>query len=111
MRPEAEEATNSAKLGYGPSVYKNGALFSTPEASAKFDSTQKGVQTQRFAFNQDKGGGGTIGNYIATKNNTDVVDTGIPVIGMHAPLELVSKADLYEHKESLKNYFLRSIAF
>lgn len=111
MRPDAEEATNASKLGYGPSVYKNGPLFSTPEASARFDSTQKGVQTQRFAFNQDKGGGGTIGNYIATQNNTDVVDTGIPVIGMHAPLELISKSDLYEHKESLKNYFLRELAF
>ncbi|MEW5822503.1 MAG: hypothetical protein AB1782_20080 [Cyanobacteriota bacterium] len=111
MRPDAEEATNSAKLGYGPSVYKNGPLFSTPEASARFDSTQDGVQTQRFAFNQDKGGGGTIGNYLATQNNTDVIDTGIPVIGMHAPLELISKSDLYEHKESLKNYYLREIAF
>lgn len=111
MKPDAEEATNSAKLGYGPSVYKNGALFSTPEASAKFDSTQKGVQTQRFAFNQDKGGGGTIGNYLATQQNTDVVDTGIPVIGMHAPLELISKSDLFEHKESLKNYYVREMAF
>lgn len=111
MKPEAEESTNASKLGYGPSVYKNGPLFSTPEASARFDSTQKGVQSQRFAFNQDKGGGGTIGNYMATQNNTDVVDTGIPVIGMHAPLELVSKADLYEHKESLRNYFKRNLAF
>ena len=111
MRPEAEEASNSSKMGYGPSVYKNGALFSTPEASARFDSTQDGVQKQFFAFNQDKGGGGTIGNYMATQHNTDVVDTGVPVLGMHAPLELISKADLYEHKESLRRYFERNMAF
>jgi aspartyl aminopeptidase len=106
MRPEAEEATNASKLGYGPSLYKNGQLFSTPEASAKFNQTQKDVQLQAFAFNQDKGGGGTIGNYMATQNNTDVVDTGIPVIGMHAPLELISKSDLFEHYLSLKNYYV-----
>lgn len=111
IKPSAEEPTNSAKLGFGPSVYKNGALFSTPEASARFDSTQEGVQSQRFAFNQDKGGGGTIGNYLATQQNTDVVDTGIPVIGMHAPLELISKSDLFEHKESIKNYYAREMAF
>jgi aspartyl aminopeptidase len=105
MRPSAEEATNGAKLGHGPSLYKNGPLFSTPEASRKFMDTQKDVQLQSFAFNQDKGGGGTIGNYMATQNNTDVVDTGIPVIGMHAPIELISKDDLYEHYVSLKNYY------
>jgi aspartyl aminopeptidase len=105
MRPDAEEPTNAARLGHGPSIYKNGPLFSTPEASADFMRTQKGVQLQPFAFNQDKGGGGTIGNYLATQNNTDVVDTGIPVIGMHAPVELISKADLYEHYLSLKNYY------
>ena len=111
MRPDAEEASNSSKMGYGPSVYKNGALFSTPEASARFDSTQNGIQKQFFAFNQDKGGGGTIGNYMATQHNTDVVDTGVPVLGMHAPLELMSKADLYEHKESLRRYYERNLAF
>lgn len=105
MRPEVEEATNSAILGHGPSLYKNGPLFSTPEASAKFMQTQKGVQLQTFAFHQDIGGGGTIGNYIATKNNTDVIDSGIPVIGMHAPIEVISKSDLYEHYQSLLNYY------
>lgn len=40
------------------------------------------------------GGGGTVAKYIA-KLNIDTVDLGVPVISMHAPYELVSKADVY----------------
>ena len=42
----------------------------------------------------DLGGGGTVAKYIA-KNNIDTVDMGVPVLSMHAPYELVSKADVY----------------
>lgn len=43
----------------------------------------------------DAGGGGTIA-YILADMNMDVVDAGIPVENMHAPCEIVSKADVYE---------------
>ena len=43
----------------------------------------------------DIGGGGTVAKYIA-KMNIDTIDIGVPVISMHAPYELVSKADVYE---------------
>ena len=43
----------------------------------------------------DAGGGGTVAVYIAEKN-IDVVDLGVPVLSMHAPFEIISKADLYE---------------
>lgn len=42
----------------------------------------------------DQGGGGTIA-YILAKYGAEVVDCGTPVLSMHAPFELVSKADLY----------------
>ena len=42
----------------------------------------------------DAGGGGTISAYMA-KTGMDVVDCGIPVWSMHAPIELISKIDLY----------------
>ncbi|MBD5092124.1 MAG: aminopeptidase [Clostridiales bacterium] len=46
----------------------------------------------------DLGGGGTVAKYIAN-NNIDTVDMGVPVLSMHAPYELVSKADVYSaHK-------------
>lgn len=106
VRPGAEETTNAAKLGYGPMISKNGKLYSTPEASRKFFDTQGDeINTQTFAFHTDKGGGGTIGAIIATQCNTNVVDTGVPVLGMHAPKELSSKADILEHKLSMLNYY------
>ena len=43
----------------------------------------------------DVGGGGTVAKYIANMN-IDTVDIGVPVISMHAPYEVISKADLYE---------------
>ena len=43
----------------------------------------------------DQGGGGTVAMFIA-ETNIDTVDIGVPVISMHAPFEIISKADLYE---------------
>ncbi len=43
----------------------------------------------------DLGGGGTIA-YILGNYNMNVVDAGVPVLNMHAPMEIVSKADVYE---------------
>ena len=43
----------------------------------------------------DEGGGGTVAKYIAAMN-IDTIDVGVAVISMHAPYEVVSKADVYE---------------
>ena len=43
----------------------------------------------------DMGGGGTVAKYIANLG-IDSIDIGVPVLSMHAPFELISKADLYE---------------
>lgn len=42
----------------------------------------------------DAGGGGTVAMYIANLG-IDTVDVGVPVLSMHAPYELISKADVY----------------
>ncbi len=47
----------------------------------------------------DLGGGGTVAQYIAN-HNIDTVDIGVPVLSMHAPFEVVSKADLYTTHEA-----------
>ena len=44
----------------------------------------------------DAGGGGTVAKFLANLN-IDTVDLGVPVISMHAPYELISKADLYSN--------------
>lgn len=43
----------------------------------------------------DQGGGGTIA-YILGNYNMYVLDAGVPVLSMHSPMEIVSKADVYE---------------
>ena len=43
----------------------------------------------------DQGGGGTIA-YILGNYNMNVIDAGIAVLNMHAPMEIVSKVDVYE---------------
>jgi aspartyl aminopeptidase len=47
----------------------------------------------------DCGGGGTVAMFLANMN-IDTVDMGVPVISMHAPYEVVSKADLYTTHEA-----------
>ncbi|MDE6356646.1 MAG: aminopeptidase [Clostridia bacterium] len=42
----------------------------------------------------DQGGGGTVAKFIANLG-IDTVDVGVPVLSMHAPYELISKADIY----------------
>lgn len=48
----------------------------------------------------DAGGGGTIA-YIMANYGMNVIDSGVAVQNMHAPYEVISKADLYE---TLKGY-------
>ena len=43
----------------------------------------------------DQGGGGTIA-YILANYGMQVIDSGVAVLNMHAPWEIISKIDLYE---------------
>jgi len=43
----------------------------------------------------DEGGGGTIAKFMAAYN-MEVIDSGVAVLSMHAPWEIVSKVDVYE---------------
>ncbi|MCM1306906.1 MAG: aminopeptidase [Bacteroides sp.] len=75
------------------------------DASAEFVGYLRGVLDRDGVIWQtgelgrvDLGGGGTVAKFIAN-NNIDTVDMGVPVLSMHAPYELVSKADVYSaHK-------------
>ena len=53
----------------------------------------------------DQGGGGTIA-YILGNYNMNVIDAGIPVLNMHAPMEIVSKVDVYEAYRGYKAFLL-----
>ena len=47
----------------------------------------------------DQGGGGTIA-YICALYGMNVIDSGVAVLSMHAPWEIISKADLYEARKA-----------
>ena len=53
----------------------------------------------------DVGGGGTIA-YITALYGMEVIDSGVAVLNMHAPLEVTSKADVYEAYKAYKAFLL-----
>ena len=65
------------------------------EVRAMFESDGVVWQTAELG-KVDAGGGGMVAKYLANLN-IDTVDLGVPVISMHAPWELISKADLYSN--------------
>ena len=77
---------------------KSGCNDAMPEFLAfvrnAMDSNNIHYQTSEIG-KVDAGGGGTIA-YILGNYNMYVLDAGVPVLSMHSPMEIVSKADVYE---------------
>lgn len=105
------ERKNSAFLGHGVvlnkftgSRGKGGCNDANPEFIATLrkiiDDAHINYQTAEIG-KVDQGGGGTIA-YILGNYNMNVIDAGVPVLNMHAPWEIVSKADVYEAYEAYK---------
>lgn len=101
---EVYEKANSSLLSCGTTLCKyTGARgkSGSNDASAEFVGwvrrifADANVAWQSAELGKvDAGGGGTVAKYIS-KMNIDTVDIGVPVISMHAPYEVISKADLY----------------
>ncbi|MCI6797284.1 MAG: aminopeptidase [Succinatimonas sp.] len=88
---------------------KSGSNDANAEFIAKLrkDLDDAGVNYQFSELGKvDLGGGGTIA-YIMSLYGMQVVDCGVPVLSMHAPWEVVSKADVYEAYLGYKT-FLKS---
>lgn len=111
---DVSEFDNAAQFGCGVALTKytgSGGKNNSNDANAEY------LQEVRSAFDKenviyqtgelgavDAGGGGTIA-YILAQYNMDVVDCGTPVISMHAPTELISKADLYSTCKAYKAFY------
>jgi len=111
---DVSEIDNAAQFGCGVALTKytgSGGKGGSNDANAEY------LSEIRLAFEKDKviyqtgelgavdaGGGGTIA-FILAEYGMDVVDCGTPVISMHAPTELVSKADLYETILAYKSFY------
>ena len=102
---EVFEKNNSAYVGKGAAISKyTGARgkSGSNDANAEylgilrkaFDDAKVEYQTAELG-RIDAGGGGTIA-YIPAAYGMDVIDIGVPILNMHAPYEVSSKADVYE---------------
>ena len=107
------EKRNSALISCGVAMSKftgAGGKSSSNDASAEYVSKVRAKFAKENVIWQsaelgktDAGGGGTVAKYIA-KLNIDTVDLGVPVLSMHAPYEVVSKADLYSCYQAFKAF-------
>lgn len=98
------EKRNSTFINCGAAVSKyTGARgkSSTNDADAEFMGWIRDIFDDNGVYWQtgelgavDAGGGGTVAKFIANLG-IDTVDVGVPVLSMHAPYELISKADVY----------------
>ena len=101
---DAFEPDNATYAGNGVAIYKyTGARgkSGTSDACAEMVSyltrlmNKNGVVWQIGEMGRlDLGGGGTIAKYVANRD-IDTIDIGVPVLAMHSPFEVVSKADVY----------------
>ncbi len=105
--PAVMEKKNSAYFGRGlvfnkftGSRGKGGSNDANPEYMAELrrimDDNDVSFQTAELG-KVDQGGGGTIA-FILANYHMQVIDSGIAVLNMHAPWEIISKVDLYEAK-------------
>ncbi len=103
--PSVMEKKNSAYLGKGLVFNKftgRGGKSGSNDANAEYVAyvrrvmDEGGVRFQTAELGRvDAGGGGTIA-FILGNYDMQVIDSGIAVLNMHAPWEIISKADLYE---------------
>lgn len=114
MFPEVSEKDNASFLGYGINLTKYGGARGK---SGSNDANAEFLQKVRKIFNDagvcwqigelgkvDQGGGGTIA-FMMADWGAEVVDCGTSMLSMHAPYDLLSKADAYETMLAYKAFF------
>ena len=112
---EVSDKQNNSRLNYGISLIKYTGSRGKGGAS---DASSELFNRIRTLFNQenvfwqigelgkvDQGGGGTVAAYMANRN-IDTLDAGVPVLSMHAPLEIVSKLDAYMTMKGMRAFYL-----
>jgi aspartyl aminopeptidase len=112
---ETCDKRNNSMLNYGIAIAKytgargkSGASDASAEAMCHMRRLLEdaGICWQTATMGKvDQGGGGTVAAYMANRNIV-TVDAGVPVLCMHAPMELVSKLDCYMTMLACKAVYL-----
>ncbi len=111
---EVFDRRNVSMLNCGVAMSKytgHGGKVGTNDAPAEYVAWVRKIMAEAGVIWQagdmgktDVGGGGTVAKFIA-KHNIETVDLGVPVIAMHAPYEVISKADLYTAHLAFEAFF------
>ena len=111
---EAYDAKNSAYINKGVVVTKytgargkSGSSDASAELVYKITSLfdKEGVTWQTGEYGKvDEGGAGTVATEVAILD-IEVIDVGVPILSMHSPYELASKADIYAMYKAAKAFF------
>ena len=114
--PDVFEKRNACKLGSGIVVEKYtgyGGKYGASDASAEYASWIRRLFNDNNIVWQigghgkvDEGGGGTVAKFLA-KTGMDIIDVGPPLLGMHSPLEITAKSDVWTCHNAYK-VFLES---
>jgi len=112
---DVHDKRNAARLGYGVCITK---FTGSRGKSGANDANAEYVGWLRNLFNKnsvvwqtgelgkvDEGAGGTIAKFLAA-HGMDVIDCGPPLLSMHAPFELSSKADVFASYKAYLAFFM-----
>jgi aspartyl aminopeptidase len=112
--PDVYEKRNSAKLGFGINLTKytgSGGKYMASDANAEYAAwvrklfNDNNIVWQAAGLGKvDEGGGGTVAKYLANAG-VDIIDCGPAILGMHSPLEVSSKDDIWMCHKAFKVFF------
>ena len=111
---DVHEKRNAARIGYGVCITKftgSRGKYGSSDANAEylaeilrlFNESKVVWQTGELG-KIDEGGGGTIAKFLAVYG-MEVVDCGTPLLSMHSPFEIASKADTYMTYKGYSAFF------
>ncbi len=112
--PDVMDKYNAPLLGHGVVISKyTGARGKSgaSDAHAEFVAFVRGLFDREGVVWQtgelgkvDQGGGGTIA-YLMAQHGMDVLDVGVPLLGMHSPFEVASKMDIYMAYKGFRAFY------
>ncbi|MBI5966443.1 MAG: aminopeptidase [Deltaproteobacteria bacterium] len=112
--PEVHEKQNAGKVGYGVCLEKftgaRGKVASSDARAEYVGEIRRIFNAHNVAWQMteigkvDEGGGGTVAKYLAIYG-MDIIDCGVPMLSMHSPFEITSKADIFEAYKAYRAFF------